>query len=497
MKPVAVVDIGSNSVRLVVYEAPRRSPTPLFNEKVLCGLGRELATTGRLSEQSIDRALMALRRFRAISDQLGVGATRVVATAAVREAENGRGFVERAERICGAPIDVLSGKREAQLAAAGVLAGLHNVDGLAADLGGGSLEIIDIKGRAMVGGATLPLGVLRLIDVSGGSLAKARDYVDKQLEGVDWLIGGKDRSFYVVGGTWRAFARLHMVQTQYPLSVMHGYRIDTEEALTFAHLLDRQSPTSLEGIKAISKARRETLPFGSLILERLLNRIEPRDVEVSAFGLREGLLYTLLTEAEQARDPLIASCEEMAELRARSPEHARELCAWTDALFSAPGPEETPDERRLRYAACLVSDVGWRAHPDYRGVESLNLLAHAAFAGIDHPGRAFLGLTAFYRNQGVDEDRPPLRDLVDGRTLQRARVLGAAVRAAHMLSAAMPGVVPHTPVTYEDNRLVLHVPARFAALMGERLERRFAVLARELRREPEIRVGEEPQRMAV
>lgn len=497
--PVAVIDIGSNSVRLVVYERAARSPTPLYNEKVLCGLGRELATTGRLGEAAIDRALRTLRRFRALADQLGCARIEVVATAAAREAENGAAFVAEAERACGMAIDVLSGRREADLVAAGVMAGLHEADGLAADLGGGSLEIIDLKGQEVTDRATLPLGALRLLDYARGDRVRARAFIEEQLDKVDWLGQGRGRSVYAVGGTWRAFARLHMAQTEYPLSVMHCYRMETNEALTFANVLDRQSPMSLEGIKAVSKSRRETLPMGALILERLLKRARPREVVVSAFGLREGLLFSMLPAEERARDPLIAACEDLARLRSRSLAHARELVAWTEPLFRAPGTEETPAERRLRAAACLVSDIGWRGHPDYRGEQSLNLIAHGAFAGLDHPGRAFLALTVYHRHNGPIEDGagPALRQLVDDRALQFARIIGAAIRAAHMLSAAMPGVLPHVPVTYEGAKLVLEVPGRFAALEGERLERRFAALAKLLGREPEIRIGTDRQRMAV
>ena len=497
--PVAVIDIGSNSVRLVIYEGARRSPTPLFNEKVLCGLGRELATTGRLADDSVDRALQALRRFRAIAGQIGAQSLHVVATAAAREAKNGDDFIRRAEEICGAKIAVLSGKREAKLAAAGVMAGFNKVDGLAADLGGGSLEIIDIKSRELVGGVTLPLGGLRLIDVSGGDFQKAAAFVDDELAGVDWLEQGRDRPFYAVGGTWRAFARLHMAQTRYPLRVMHGYRMSTEEALKFAHLLDHLSPTSLEGIEDVSKARRETVPFGALVMERLLRRVDPSEVIVSAFGVREGLVYRLLPEEEKERDPLLAACADLAEQQSRSPEHAHELCDWTDALFQPPGPKETAEQRRLRHAGCLLSDIGWRAHPDYRGKQSLNMIAHAAFSGIDHPGRAFLALTVYHRHEGLTDDdvHPRLRELVDDDMLKHARILGAALRTAHMISAAMPGVIEHTPVFHDRKKLVLQLPDTFQALDGERLERRFAALAKELGCEPEIRTGGEVEKIAV
>jgi exopolyphosphatase/guanosine-5'-triphosphate,3'-diphosphate pyrophosphatase len=498
LSPVAVVDIGSNSVRLVVYEGAARAPTPVFNEKILCGLGRSLATTGRLAADAILRATRALRRFRALIDQIGVDHVEVIATAAAREAENGPEFIAQAERILGRSVTVLSGVQEAELAALGVVAGIHAADGFAGDLGGGSLELMDVRGGNLSDAATLPLGGLRLIDASGGNLKKAREIVDEELAKVDWLEKGRGRDFYAIGGTWRALARLHMTQTNYPLSVMHNYRINADEALKFASLLDHQSQSSLAGIRDLSSARRETVPYGALVLERLIKQMKPRAVVISVLGIREGLLYSLLSEDEKLKDPLIEACEEIARRKSRSVANAWELCAWTDALFRAPGPVETSEQKRLRHAACLLSDIGWRAHPDYRGVQSLNLVAHGDFVGIDHPGRAFLALTVYYRNAGMvkDELSQKLIELVDKDALRRARILGAAFRASHMLSAAMPGVLPNTPLSYEGNRLIWTLPEPYSNLEGERVERRFKELAGLLGRECEIRVGPAFQRAA-
>jgi exopolyphosphatase/guanosine-5'-triphosphate,3'-diphosphate pyrophosphatase len=489
--PVAVVDIGSNSVRLIVYEASGRAPSPFFNEKILCGLGRSLVSTGKLAPDAVKRALRALRRFRALIDQLGVAHVEVIATAAAREADNGPEFITQAERILGQNVTVLSGTKEAELAALGVVSGIHAADGFAGDLGGGSLELIDVRGGRLSDAATLPLGSLRLIDASGGSLKKAREIVDAELAKVDWLEKGRGRDFYAIGGTWRALARLHMTQTNYPLSVMHNYRINADDALRFSALLDHQSQSSLAGIRDISSARRETVPYGALVLERLIKQMKPRAVVISVFGIREGLLYSLLSEEEQRKDPLIAACDDVARRWSRSVDSAYELCFWTDALFRAPGPTETPEQRRLRHAACLLSDIGWRAHPDYRGIQSLNLVAHGTFVGVDHPGRAFLALTVYYRNEGLvkDELSQRLIELVDKDMLKRARILGAAFRAAHMVSAAMPGVLTNTPITYEGNRLIWTLPDPYSNLEGERVERRFKELAGLLDREGEIRVG--------
>ena len=401
LEPMGVVDIGSNSVRLVVYEGAVRSPTPIFNEKVLCGLGRGIASTGRLDEDSVKRALEALARFRAIARILDVKHLRAIATAACRDAANGPDFIVRGERALGTRIQVLSGQQEAELAAKGILMGFRSPDGLAGDLGGGSIEIIDVAGDTLRQAATLPLGGLRLLDASGGRIDRATDIADEHIGSIPWLGKGRDRSFHAVGGTWRAIARLHMEETDYPLHVMHGYAIPPKEAIAFCEDIRKTKKlSSMKGIAKISRPRREVLPFGALVLERLLKQLEPGEVLFSVFGIREGLVYSLLSEAERRKDPLLSFCADYARLRSRSAEHAVELCTWTDALFVPPGPAETEEEKRLRYAACLLSDISWRAHPDYRGEQSLILIAQSALGGIDHPGRVFLALAIYFRHAG-------------------------------------------------------------------------------------------------
>lgn len=493
LEPIGVIDIGSNSVRLVVYEGAVRAPTPLFNEKELCGLGRSVASTGKLGKESVDQALAALKRFHAIARVLRVKNLRAFATAAVRDAADGKEFLVRGEKACGVPIQLLSGQREAELAALGIAMGFGRAEGVAGDLGGGSLELVELGGRERRNAVTLPLGGLRLIDVTGDRIERGLDVADEHIGQVAWLGRGKDRPFYAVGGTWRALARLHMEHTNYPLRVMQGYTVTTREAIDFCELLRRKKLSSLRGIESIARPRREVLPYGALVMERLLKRMEPGSVIFSVFGIREGLLYDLLPAHERRKDPLLSFCEDYARLRSRSVAHARELAAWTDAIFHEPGPGESEEERRLRHAACLLSDIGWRAHPDYRGEQSLNVIAHAALAGIDHPGRLFLALSAYFRHAGPGESAPDelssrLKALVSKRALKRARILAAAIRTAHMLSVGMPGIIDETSLSYERGRIVLAIPPVYADLDGERLRRRFEALARLLDLEPEVRV---------
>jgi exopolyphosphatase/guanosine-5'-triphosphate,3'-diphosphate pyrophosphatase len=484
--PVGVIDIGSNSVRLVVYEGLTRSPTPIFNEKVLAGLGREVQTTKLLAPDAVEKALAALRRFRTLCDRIDVPNLWVIATAACRDAKNGQAFVDEAERICRTKIEVISGKREAELSALGVVSGFHRPDGLMGDLGGGSLELTDVRGHRVQPGITLPLGGLALQDLSKKSLKKADKLVKKALGEARLLEGGKGRSFYAIGGTWRALARLHMWQKGYPLHVMHGYVIPAKEAYEFSGLVHRVDTETLSNIEAVADARRPLLAYAALVLEHLIDMARPKDIVISALGVREGLLYSMLDAEERKQDPLIAAAQELNVLRSRSPAHGQELITWTDRFMASTGIEETAEERRLRHAACLLGDIGWRAHPDYRGEQSLNIIANAAFVGIDHPGRTYLALAVFFRHVGLidDELSPRLRELASTRVLDRARVLGAALRVAYLVSASTTGVLPKTPMVVERGRLVLRFENGLKTLAGERVFVRLRQLARLIGREP-------------
>ena len=426
LDPIAIIDIGSNSVRIVVYEGLQRSPTPIFNEKMLAGLGKAVATSGKLDQKAIKQALNALTRFRMLSAQLGVKDIHAVATSAVREASNGAEFVEKAEKLLGVRVRVLSGKQEARLAAHGVISGFWHPDGVAGDLGGGSLELVRVKGIKVTHPDSLRAGVLRLADISSGSQDKAAQTVRKELKNNRAIRAMKGNSFYAIGGSFRALATMHMAQMGYPLHVMHNYEISAREALDFARMVRRADMSLLPGIDQVSRARRPLLCYAATVLEQILVNGKPKKVVFSALGVREGVLLDLLDKEERMKDPLLEACEELSILRARSPIHARELCCWTDKVFATKSLAETKDERRLRHAVCLLADIGWRAHADYRSEQSLNIIAHAAFVGINHSERAFLALTVYFRYVGLADEylSPRIRELTSSRLMERARMLG-------------------------------------------------------------------------
>jgi exopolyphosphatase / guanosine-5'-triphosphate,3'-diphosphate pyrophosphatase len=479
---VAVIDIGSNSVRLVVYEQMARSLVSVFNEKTLCGLGREVQSTGLLAPDAVDKALTALRRFHALCKIQRVGRVHAIATAACRDASNGPDFIAKAEHICGVPIEILSGPQEAKLSAFGVISGIHKPDGIVGDLGGGSLELIGVRGHRVRGGVTLPLGSLALQDLSHKSLKRAERIVRNELTDEARLKAGRNRTFYAVGGTWRALARIHIIQSGYPLKVMHGYSIPAADALDFARRLRRLAAANmLANIEAVSEARRPLLTYAALVLEYIIRVGRPKTITFSTFGVREGLLYSMLPDTERAKDGLLCAAQTLNELLSRSARHAQELIDWSDRLARVVHLRESEEDRRLRHAACLLSDIAWRVHPDHRGEQTLELITNGNFGSITHQGRAFVALSVFFRYAGLSEENQPptvIQAQVSQAMLERARVLGAAFRVAHLISAARPGVLSATHFRSEGRKLMLVFEHQMVDLVADRVGSRFRQMAR-------------------
>jgi exopolyphosphatase/guanosine-5'-triphosphate,3'-diphosphate pyrophosphatase len=472
---VAVVDIGSNSIRLVVFDGVKRAPATVFNEKVLCGLGRGLQASGRLSPEGVALAVPNLVRFTSLARAMGVGRIDLIATAAVREASDGEQFRETVERLCGHHMRVLSGEEEAELSALGVIAGNPRADGVMGDLGGGSLELVEVNGGKLGRSTTLPLGPLRLMEVCADDRQKARRMIDKVLDKVTWLTEGKGRNFYPVGGTWRNLARLHIEQHRYPLHAIHGHTIPLDEAVTLTRSISRLGKSSLSDYQNVSRRRRETLPMGSLVLSRLLRKMQCKQVTFSTYGLREGYLFNQLPEAARREDPLLSAAEEIAERESRFGGLGESLMAWCDVLF----PDENEEERRLRLTACHLSDLAWREHPDFRAIQALRRILQCPLVGIDHPGRAFVAYSVFLRygeSPGAKEAAQAAR-LLSERWQKRAVLLGAAMRLSYRVSAATRWVLDHSGLRIDGKVLELKLPNDGSVPDGEAVQRRFKTLA--------------------
>ena len=474
-----VVDLGSNSVRLVVYEGHNRNPVPIFNEKAVLRLGRGLQATGRLNDEGIGPALTVMHRYYLIARAMGAAPFEVLATAAVRDATNGADFVARLrDRMPGVSIRILSGSEEADYAANGVLCGIPDADGILADIGGGSLEVVRLGGGVRGLSQTLPLGVIRLADRSGGNLDLARQSVETDFAAVPWLNEGAGRDLYLVGGAWRALARIHMAQTAYPLRMVHHYRMDRDTARDLAGSITTMSRRLLERMPDAPRRRLDDLPYAAIALRRLLRLTDARRVVFSASGLREGWFMRRMPDAIRLQNPLLSACQEMAGRLGRDPLLPEALFEWTNPLF----PKETDEARYLRRAACWVSDVGSHDHPEFRAEQAYLRVLRQPGIGLDHPTRAFLALSIALRYEaGADSEfLKPARALLDNTAADRAELLGAALRLAYTLSAGTPDLLAGTRLRIQGSKLVLSLREDRGVFAGESVVRRLDRLAQTL-----------------
>ncbi|MBV9786258.1 MAG: Ppx/GppA family phosphatase [Acidisphaera sp.] len=479
-----VVDLGSNSVRLVVFEGRSRNPVPIFNEKAVLRLGRGLQSTGRLNEEGVAQALTVMTRYQAVARAMRADPFEVLATAAVRDAANGRAFVAELEgRLPGVPIRILSGEEEAGLAAAGVLCGIPTADGILADIGGGSLEVVRLREGTTGAAHTLGLGVIRLSDRAGGDPVRARAIVEQDLAGVPWLAEGVEGDLYLVGGAWRALARIHMAQTGYPLNMVHHYTIRREEARDLTGVVAGAGRRALERLPGLSRRRIDDLPFAAVVLRRLLRATAARRVVFSANGLREGWFLRRMPEDVRRQDPLLAAGRDYARRLGRDTALPPALLGWTDPLF----PADTPQMRRLREAACWMSDIGSRDHPEFRAEQAFLRVLRQPGVGLDHHARAFLALTVATRYEAEVGSGflAPARLLLDVASAHRAEALGAALRLAYTLSAGTPEMLAGTRLRVEPGRVILGLAENSGMFAGESVLRRLDRLAQALGQDPE------------
>ena len=481
-KPVGVLDVGSNSIRLVVFEHDGRAPVPIFNEKVLCGLGRGVATTGRLDPAAMADAHRNLARFAEVARAMGVGRMTAVATAAVREAANGREFVDKVRRATGIRLRVLSGEEEARTSALGVLSGNPDADGVMGDLGGASLELVDIAGGKTHAQVTLPLGPLALSELAGGTLERARAVVAKHLTAVPWLDRLQGRDLYLVGGSWRALARVHMAMTDYPLKVIHAYTLEARAARTFLQRLPRLGKARLKSIPGVAR-RVDALLWAALPLAEVIRLGRPRRLVFSSYGLREGCLFAQLSPGERRRDPMIAHAEELASRQARFAPNPDEVLAWVAPIL----PKAFPD--RLARAAVLLGDIGWQDHPDYRAEHAFWRILRLPAVAIEHRERALLALTDHVRYHGhIEGDlAASVRRLLAPGDAEAALALGLALRLAYTVAGGDSAVLADIRLAVEGRTLSLSLRGARRALAGDVVRRRLDALATALKKKSNIK----------
>ncbi|WP_111537343.1 Ppx/GppA family phosphatase [Palleronia aestuarii] len=482
---VGVVDIGSNSVRMVVFDGAARSPAYFFNEKVMAGLGAGFAETGRLNPDGRRRALSAILRFAELARRMGADPLTVVATAAMREAVDGPEFRAEVEAATGLSIWIIDGQEEARLSAQGVLLGWPEAEGLVCDIGGSSMELARIANGRVGRRLTSALGPLRLEGL--GSAKAMREEIKSTVARIAEEIGTGHRRLFLVGGSWRAIARIDMIRADYPLHVLHEYRMNPASLrTTLAHIGSRRID-ELRAETGIGEARMSLIPTASLVLKHLVRVLKPREIAISSYGIREGLLYEQMPQRLRDRDPLIEACRFAEQKDARLPGFGRALYRFVLPIFKG----EPDSRKRIIQAACLLHDVSWRAHPDYRHEACFDNATRANLGGLTHRERIFLGLALLhrYKNSRQGTRFEQMIQILSEKEVAQAEVLGKAMRFGAMFSAQTPDTLGEILWQPKKRHLVLQLPEAAEDLFGEVAQARFGALVTALKATPEIRRG--------
>ena len=503
---VGVIDIGSNSVRLVVYDALKRVPIPIFNEKTLCGLARGLEETGHMNRTGVALAHQALSRFTYIAKFLNVSELFVLATAAVRDASDGPAFVDSLKEKYDLNVQIISGQEEAKYAALGVASSIYHVDGMIADLGGGSLEIADVKGRNINDCASFQIGLLRLMAQTNGDVKKLRTVVDQHLKDHPIIKQLEGRTFYTVGGGFRSLARMHIAKTRYPLNILHHYIVPATNLQKMTHEISRMNLDQLEKYPGVTLKRMDMIATTAMVAERIIALGKPKNITFSAHGIREGFLFGQLIKKGQQKDPLIAACEYIMKGQPDTAPYSKELMDWLKPLFedgkhlahpntseqtseSAVRPlwsikgnaltAETPGMKRLRHAACILSEIARYEHTEYRSEIAFRRVMDSYLIGINHPSRIYLALALFHRYEFNPEANliTAVKKLLKKEIAHHARVLGYAMRLARNIAAGAPNILPHTRLEVSNVTLILHFDEVTHGLMGEAVNKRLGQLA--------------------
>lgn len=473
---VGVIDVGSNSVRLVVFDGAARSPAYFYNEKVMAALGAGLGETGRLNPEGRRRAIAALRRFAALARAMRVSPLVTVATAAVREAMDGAEFRREAERATGLKLKVIDGEEEARLSAQGVLLGWPDAEGIICDIGGSSMELAEVSGGRVGRRVTTPLGPFKLKDLKGGPKAIRERAAKVLASAADAFARG--RRLYLVGGSWRAFARIDMARRDYPLTVLHEYRMTPDQVRATVGFIERETVDSLRAMTGIGQERMSLVPIAAQVLLELVRALRPAEIDISAYGIREGLLYEQMPRRLRERDPLIEACRFAEKTGARIPGFGKKLYAFIEPLF----PDAGPARRRIMKAACLLHDVSWRAHPDYRHEVCFDNATRANLGGLNHSERVFLGLALLhrYKNSRAGTRFEPLFQLLTDEEIRAAEALGKAMRFGAMFSAEALDEAAEFRFDPAARRLELRLHPDAEALYGEVAAARFESLCKAL-----------------
>ena len=451
---VSIIDIGSNSIRLVAYDKINRVPRMIYTEKVFCSLAKNLDIDNSIPKKNYKKTINAIKRFYKISLDIKSSELFIFATAAIREADNGFILKNEIENITNREMIILSENDEVKLSTQGLISSFPSANGIMADLGGGSLELSLLENGKLKKFTSLKIGVVRLLNEFSKNKNKCLINILKKLNQVKWLDKFKKTNFYAIGGSFRSLANVNIWNNKYPLSIVQGYAINSIEIKKLLNLSSTIKAKTIKLIPEIENERIKTIPVASIILDNLIKKIDPKKMIFCSQGLREGFLYSLLDKKTKKIDPLIFTAKKMAKNFNNSFFDGESIFKWLSPIFV----NENENFKRLRLAASYLSELSyWHNFKDMESDYALNTVLYYPFLSLTHEQRIFLGLT-IYTACGGKINRPNILKyikLLKKDAINAACILGNGIKLAYTVSGGLYRNLHDYSLSVSNNEIFL------------------------------------------
>lgn len=476
---ISAIDIGSNSIRQIIADVSLSGQIRVVDElKAAPRLGAGLDRTGKLSAVAIQNALTALGRMAALARQLGAKRSHVVATSAVRDADNGKLFLDLVREETGLKVQIVNGDDEARLSFRSALAHFDLGVGRAVimDIGGGSLELVLSADGLIERLISLPLGAIRMSEeflvkgTGAKQMRKLRKYVRREL--ADHLSAKLWHGARIIssGGTFTNLAGIYLARAGMESArTIHGTVVPRVDLEHIVNVLADMSPSERQGVPGLNAARSDIIVAGLAVAAEVLARLESRELEVSAYGIREGILLEAARVTPTVADPGDARERSVVDLATRThyeEPHSKRVQQLALNLFDAIGERLgcVSDDRQLLGDAALLHDIGYHINYDKHHKHTYHLIQHAELLGMTPAEQVIVANVARYHRGSVPKKKHPNFGALDPLMRERILRLAAILRVADGFDRGHVGAVASIKVRWTQRALRLTAVANPKAL---------------------------------
>ena len=470
---IAIIDIGSDTVRFQIFENFKDNQVAIFNKKITCGLGKDLIKNNKLNKDSIKKAMNALYYIKELIDSSKIKNYEIFATEAVRVAKNRDAFIADAENILKKKIHVLTGDEEAKYSAMGCIVGLKKSNGLVADLGGGSLELAEVKKKEVMNTLSLPLGVHR-------AKSKNNKIIDKfksSLQNTEWLNENKFKRVILTGGTWRAIVKLYFDKYNYPLKVIHHFKPDFDNFVLMLEEVSNFKKKDLLQYSLITKDKTPFIRYAAKLALEIINKVSAKQVVISYTAIREGYISEKI-KLNYKNDPLEYQSLKVAaianELNSRAV-NFKNIKLFTNNFFK----KRSYLNKRIRESAANYITTGDSIARDERGLFVFKQIIKSEILKFSHSDRVMLATIIFVFHNGINYNEiKDYRKIINKNKLLSSIELGLFLRIVYEIGQLSNFNYSNISIYVKDSNLIFSIPKNYSELLNSRFNKFILMLSK-------------------